>query len=171
MPASGRGFSQPVCARYSKRPARTDREDGETDVLGDERLPVDEVLALDKLHELASDKADEGADDDAERDLIQPGDVKPLADGVSVRGVEREVEGDVQEWEGRAIVAARLDREQVPQVGGDVLVGILATDDGLGENLHEPGVLVERVSGMLAIRRSKRKGADAPGRSASRRQR
>ena len=114
---------------------RTNREDGQADVLRDKRLPVDEVLALDKLHELAGDKADEGANDDAERNLVKPGDVEPLADSVRVRGVERQIEGDVQEGEGGAVVAARLDREQMPQVGRDVLVGVLASNDGLGENL------------------------------------
>lgn len=55
-----------------KKARRTDGEDGERDVLGDERLSIDEVVLLAELHELASRVADDGADDRAEGDLVQP---------------------------------------------------------------------------------------------------
>lgn len=54
---------------------------------------------------------------------------------MSVRGVEREVEGDVEEGEGRSVVAARLGGEQVSKMSGNMLVGELSSNDRLGENL------------------------------------
>ena len=36
----------------------------------------------------------------------------------------------------RSVVAPRLGREEMPQMGRDVLVGKLSSDDGLSENLR-----------------------------------
>jgi hypothetical protein len=58
---------------------------------------------------------------------------------VSVRGVEREVEGDVEEGEGRSVVTARLGGEQVSKMSGNMLVGELSSNDRLGENLARSG--------------------------------
>jgi hypothetical protein len=73
----------------------TDGQDGQTDVLSDETLPIDQPFAFGKLHDLADGKPDQRPDGDAESDLVQPGDVEPLSNGVSVVVVDDQVERQV----------------------------------------------------------------------------
>lgn len=73
----------------------TDGQNSQTDVLSDETLPVDQPLAFGKFHDLADGKPDQRPDGDPEGDLVQPGDVEPLSDGVSVVVVDDQVERQV----------------------------------------------------------------------------
>ena len=48
----------------------SDGQNGQRDVLRDIGLPVDEVIAFTEFHEVSECKADKGANDDAEDDLV-----------------------------------------------------------------------------------------------------
>lgn len=48
--------------------------------------------------------------------------------------IEEEVDGDVEEREGRSVVTSRFSREHMPHMCRDMFFGKLSSDDGLGEN-------------------------------------
>lgn len=170
----------PVCERVQRRPisractTRTNGQNSQADVLGDETLSIDEVLALAEFHDLARRESKNGADDGAKGDLVEPGggsrqsgvaqvtanfsapgDVEPLSDCVFVARVQDEVEREVctaqavswrnpnatttpptEKGERRSIVAARLGREQMPDMRWNMLVCKLSSDDCLCQDLQ-----------------------------------
>jgi hypothetical protein len=75
--------------------ALTDGQHGQTDVLSDETLPIDQSLSFGKLHDLADGVSDQRPDRDPESDLVEPCDIEPLSDGVTVVIVDDQIKREV----------------------------------------------------------------------------
>jgi hypothetical protein len=66
----------PIALSHAHEPCArglTNGQHRQTDILRDIRLPVDEPLALGKLHDLACGETEQGADHDAEDHLVGTG--------------------------------------------------------------------------------------------------
>jgi hypothetical protein len=73
--------------KRKKRRLLTDGQNGHTDVLRDERLPIDQVLPLTELHDLSDGETEARADDGTECDFVtirEKDNVKPRLRGGAV---------------------------------------------------------------------------------------